>query len=145
MANFEHVSSAITSSILVATSADPLARGTAASFSHSIRQLTVDDPQAYQIALVSIDFDHPGGTPVYVSCNLAALSRYGSGEANVLYRVGDHAAGPMHVQQTGSIVMWYPYAPITTADSVEISLTDSTGALITASGSTTVTMAIRRV
>jgi len=105
MSNFEHPSSAISSLIVVATSADPKATGTSAHFSHPIRQLTVDDPQQYQIALVSIDFDHPGGTPVYVSCNLAALTRYGSGEANILYRIGDHSAGTLNVQQTGSIVL----------------------------------------
>ena len=77
MSNFEHPSSAISSLIVVATSADPKATGTSAHFSHPIRQLTVDDPQQYQIALVSIDFDHPGGTPVYVS----ATSRPSPGTA----------------------------------------------------------------
>jgi len=145
MANFEHPSSAISSLIVVATSADPKATGTSAHFSHPIRQLTVDDPHKYQIALVSIDFDHPGGTPVYVSCNLAALTRYGSGEANILYRIGDHAAGTLNVQQTGSIVLYYPYDSYTTADFIEIGLTDSTGAFIATGWHTTVTLSIRRV
>jgi len=146
MAHFEHPSSAITNTILVATSADPLARGTSASWAHPIRMLTVDDPQQYQVALVGIDFQHPGGGPVHVSTNLVSLSRYGSQMTNAIYRIGEHAAGPLSVQQTGSIVLWYPYATIESVTEVEVSLTDSAGALIPASGTpTTVTFAIRRV
>ena len=99
----------------------------------------------YQITLVDITFDHPGTGPVYVSCNLVALTRLGSQMVNTLYRIGTHSAGTTHILQTGSIVLYYPYGSYTTADNIEIGLTDSTGAYIAAGGPTTVTLSIRRV
>lgn len=51
--------------------------------------------------------------------------------------LGPHAVDALQVQQTGSIVMWYPYATMYTVDSVQIVLTDSSGELIPARGVTT--------
>ena len=53
-------------------------------------------------------------------------------------------AGEQHVEQTGSIIRWYPYS-IETATSVEIELTDALGASIPAAGVSTCTLAIRRI
>jgi len=145
MANFEHPSAAITTTILVATSADPQVRGTPGHFSHPIRALTVDDPQQYMVALVDITFDHPGTGAVFISTNLADLTRVGSQMVNSIFRIPLMAVGEQHVLQTGSIIRWYPYGSFTTVSEVEIQLTDSFGQTIPATGVTTVTLAIRRI
>jgi len=129
----------------VATSADPQARGTAGHFTHPIRAFTVDEPQEYMIALVDLSFTHSRTGAVFVSTNLAGRTRVGSQIVNAIYRIPVMAAGEQHVEQTGSIIRWYPYASIETATSVEIDLTDALGATIPAAGVTTVTLAIRRV
>jgi len=54
MANFEPAASAMMTTLLVATWADPQARGDAGSFVHPIRSFTVDNPVAYMVALVEL-------------------------------------------------------------------------------------------
>lgn len=133
--------------LMVLTSGDPNVTGTAASFSHPVRQFVVDDPSNYAITLVSVDFRHPGSTTsVYVSCNLVGFSRVGSQMTNTLFRVEPRTAGRLHYVQNQSVVEWRPYGPatLTVAD---VQLTDSTGALIPVSPGdyTTLTVAIRRI
>jgi len=145
MANFEHPASAFSSTILIATSADPEATGGAGHFTHPIRNLTVDDPQRYAIALVDITLTHPGTGSVFVSCNLAALTRVGSQLANSIYRIPNMVAGEHTVEQRGTIVRWIPYGSFNTATDVEIQLTDAFGVTLPATGTTTVTLAIKRM
>jgi len=145
MANFEQSASALTTTLLVATSADPQVRGTAGHFLHPIRSLTVDDYQQYMIALVDITFTHPGTGSVFVSTNLSGLTRVGSQLVNTIYRIPTMAAGEQTLEQHGSIVKWYPYGSFVTASEVEIQLTDALGVTIPAAGVTTVTLAIRRI
>jgi len=145
MANFEPAAAAISTTLLVATSADPQARGNAGSFVHPIRSFTVDNPAAYMVALVDLSFTHPGTGAVFVSTNLAGFTRVGSQMVNTIYRIPLMAAGEQHVEQTGSIIRWYPYASMDTASEVQIQLTDAMGNTIPAAGVTTVTLAIRRV
>lgn len=145
MANYEHPASLANTTMIVATSADPLSRGTPGHFTHPIRKFTVEDPQSYMITLVSISLDHPGTGSVYVSTNLAALTRVGSQLVNSIYRIPIMTAGDQYVEQLGSIVQWIPYASMITATEVEIELTDALGNTLAPTGVTTVTLAIRRV
>jgi len=46
---------------------------------------------------------------------------------NTIYRNPVMAAGEQHVEQTGSIIRWYPYASMDTASEVQIQLTDVAG------------------
>lgn len=144
MAHYEDVA-ALQEMIVVAESADISASGTAASFSHPIRAIQVDDPQQYKIALVEATFTHPGGTPVYISTNLVGFTRVGSQMTNTVYRVPDMPAGEQHIVQQAAIVQWRPYAAFTNANLIECVLTDSAGALIAAAGTTSLTFAIRRI
>lgn len=131
--------------ILVCESADPQATGNQASFAHPIRAIIVDDPANYKITMVEITYTAPGATPVYVSCNLVDRTRVGSQNVNILYRCPDTPAGAIHLIQNASVVQWRPYAALREANQVEIQLTNAAGQLIAAAGTTSVTLAIRRI
>jgi len=104
----------------------------------------VDDPQMYQIALVDITFGHPGGRP--------RVRIVQPGGAHTLWQPDDEQAVPggrapcRHTARAADGQhLYYSYAPITTANSMEIVLSGSTGAPIVAGGITTVTLSITRV
>ena len=109
----------------MATSADLQACGNAGSFVHPIRSFTVDNPGAYMLWLVNLSFTHPGTGAVFVSTNLAGFTCVDSQMVNTIYRIPVIAAGEQHVEQTGSIIRWYPYASMDTASEVQIQLTDA--------------------
>lgn len=138
-------SSGLQQTLIVATSSDPLAQGTASAFKHAIPPFSVESPTDYVISLVDISFDHSGTGEIFVNTNLVGFSRIGSQLVQTLFRVPTLPAGSVHVQQTGSIVKWLPYGPYTTASYVEVTLTDAYGAFIPASGVTTLTMSIRKL
>ena len=147
MAHHFESASAYEQQLMVLTSGDTEATGNAATFSHPIRMLEVDDPAHYAITLVDADFRHPGpATSVYITTNLVGFSRTGSQMTNTLYRVPPMAAGRVHVIQNASVVQWRPYGP-KVATLVEVQLTDSTGTPIAVSPGdySTITVAIRRV
>lgn len=128
-------------------SGDTTAIGNASNFTVQIPPISLGDPNNYVVALADITYHSPGaGTSVYVSCDLAQPVRTGSQWTNTLMRLPpSSAAGLVHWEPTSSLIHWRPLSR-SEASSIQITLTDSTGALLPYSGFyTTVTLAIKRI
>jgi hypothetical protein len=137
--------------IMILTSEDPTALGDARSFSHNIRPFRVDDPENYEVALVSIDYPAPpAATAVFIGLNFVGFGRVGSQLTNTLYRLPSRVGViDAHFVQDQSIVEWRPLAG-SEFSVAEVALTDPTGALVFKYDAaffpkTIVTIAIRRI
>lgn len=106
------------------------------SWNAQIQPLPIEEGQAWNVNMASIEFYHPGtAIPVFVNINLIEGARVGSNQTNTLYRiplsVAPTSAGMFYFTPAEFPPLYQPADPNAgSIRNVEVSLTDAQGNLL---------------